>query len=118
MARSGATRMDMIQYFTEYVVAAKAALDLFKSAKDELPKEVADKAQAQIDKAETALKNGEAEFAKKLGFRLCRCEFPPQIMLWKADIRKNVCPKCGDKYPPDPPKVGVLQMPKAIPGVR
>jgi hypothetical protein len=93
--------MDVIQYFTEFFVSAKSALDLYKSVKSELPNDVATKVQAEIDKAETALENGKAELAKKLGFRLCRCEFPPQIMLWKADIRKNVCPKCGDLYPPD-----------------
>lgn len=109
--------MDVIQYFTEYLTSAKAALDVVKGVQGILPKDKADKAEAEIKKAEAALKNGQAELAKKLGFRLCRCEFPPQIMLWKADIRKNVCPACGDKYPPDQ-NVGVLKMPPGLGGRR
>jgi hypothetical protein len=88
--------------WAEYFAAAKTVLDLFKAVKDDLPKgEQADKAQKQIEKAEAALKNSEAEFAKSVGYRLCRCTFPPQIMLWKNDIRKNVCPECGDVFPPE-----------------
>ncbi|WP_316215156.1 hypothetical protein [Bradyrhizobium sp. SZCCHNR2035] len=106
--------MDVIQYFTEFLASAKSALDLYKGVKDQLPKGMAEKAEAEIEKAEAALKNGKAELAKKLGYRLCRCEFPPHVMLWKADIRKNVCPKCGDKYPPDPKPVGQLRMPPGL----
>jgi hypothetical protein len=66
-----------------------------------LPKgQKSDEATQQIEKAEQALKKSEAEFAKGLGFRLCRCTWPPQIMLWDKDRRKNVCPACGDLYPP------------------
>jgi hypothetical protein len=102
---------DVVQYFTEAVTGLKAALDLYKGAKSELAHDAAKKADAEIAKAEIALKNGEAELAKKLGFRLCRCEFPPPIMLWDKGRRKSVCPKCGDIYPPDTkqPQVRIIR---------
>ena len=75
--------------WTEYLGAAKTALDILRGVQAELPKgEKADKAQKQIDQAADAIKKSEAELAKGLGFRLCRCTFPPQIMLWKADQRE------------------------------
>lgn len=93
--------MDYVQYFTEAVTAVKGALDVVRGVQAVLPKEKADAVAAELGKAEVAVKQSQAELAKGLGFRLCRCEFPPNIMLWKADIKKNVCPKCADKYPPD-----------------
>lgn len=94
--------MDYVQYFIEGVTAVKGALDVVKGVQGVLPKDKADAVATELGKAEVAVKQSQAELAKGLGFRLCRCEFPPNIMLWKADIRKNVCPKCADKYPPDP----------------
>jgi hypothetical protein len=83
-----------------YLTAAKTALDLLKGVQSELPKgEKADKAQEQITKAESSLKESKAELAKALGFRLCRCEFPPPIMLWNKDQRVHICPSCGDHWP-------------------
>jgi hypothetical protein len=87
----------------EYLGAAKAALDLLKGVQSELPKgDKSDKAKEQITKAETSLKQSEAELAKALGFRLCRCSFPPTIMLWNKDQRVHICPSCGDRYPHRP----------------
>src|ERR1700684_126227 len=81
-----------------YLTAAKTALDIIKGVRSELPKgPEADKAQAQIDKAESALRTSEAELAKSLGFKLCMCKFPPSIMLWSATERSNICPVCGDR---------------------
>jgi hypothetical protein len=48
----------------------------------------------------------EAQFAKALGYQLCKCEFPPTTMLTVGYVRSNVgqlktgdpifeCPKCG-----------------------
>jgi hypothetical protein len=84
-----------------YLTAAKTALDIIKGIRSELPKGPrADEAQRQIEKAESALKISEAELAKTLGFKLCRCKFPPTIMLWSAPERTNICPVCGDRNPP------------------
>jgi hypothetical protein len=93
----------------EYIGAIKTVIDIFKGIKSELPAgEKAEKAQAGIDKAEAALKTAEADVAKTLGFKLCKCTFPPQIMLWKENLKTNVCPSCGHEYPPKP-KIGELK---------
>jgi hypothetical protein len=87
----------------EYLGAAKTALDILKGIQSELPKsEQSDKAHEQIAKAETSLQLSQAELAKALGYKLCRCAFPPPIMLWKKDQRVHVCPDCGDHYPHRP----------------
>jgi hypothetical protein len=84
----------------EYIPLAKSAFDLVKGLIGALPKEKANEVGEQLKKAEEALKKSEAELAKKLGFRLCRCTWPPQIMTWDKTTRKHVCPKCGDIWPP------------------
>jgi cellobiose-specific phosphotransferase system component IIA len=84
-----------------YLTAAKTALDIIKGIRSELPKgPEADKAQQQIEKAEAALKTSHAQLAKSLGFKLCKCSFPPPIMLWHAADRLHICPACGDRFPP------------------
>jgi hypothetical protein len=85
----------------EYLAAAKTTLDIFRGIQSELPKGAkAEHAQKEIEKAEQSLRASEAELAKALGYRLCRCEFPPHIMLWNKDVQASICPKCGDRYPP------------------
>jgi hypothetical protein len=84
----------------EYLSALKTTLDIFKGIRSEIPSgPKADEAQRQIDKAEDALQKAEAELAKGLGYKLCRCTFPPQIMLWNKEEQTNICPKCGDRNP-------------------
>jgi hypothetical protein len=83
----GGTIAMAIAEFLEFLAAAKSTLDIYKGVKGELPNEAAQKAEVEIAKAETALERGEAELAKKLGFRLCRCKFPPPIMLWDKNER-------------------------------
>lgn len=57
-----------------------------------------------LQTAEKAAKIAEAEIAKALGYELCKCEFPPNIMLAvgyhneRGGGRKGPvyeCPKCG-----------------------
>jgi hypothetical protein len=59
---------------------------------------------AAADQVEAAAKVAEAEIAKALGYELCRCQFPPTVMLtvgYTTDMgdRKGgpvfECPKCG-----------------------
>src|ERR1700719_2156962 len=49
----------------------------------------------KIDKAEELVRRADAELAKSLGYPLCQCTWPPQIMLWKQEVSASVCPKCG-----------------------
>jgi hypothetical protein len=92
------------QDWTAYLTAAKTALDMIKGIWSELPKSRdTEKAQHHIEQAEIALNVSKAELAKSLGHKLCQCTFPPQIMLWNAVERKQVCPVCGNTFPPPQP---------------
>jgi hypothetical protein len=90
----------------------KSALDLFrtamgaaKEAKDMLPdsdeKEAFSKS---LEAAEKAVALAEAEAAKSLGYQLCQCTFPPQIMLSQGyddnSEEKFRCSKCSKSWPP------------------
>jgi hypothetical protein len=56
--------------------------------------------EAKIYAAEEALRKANASLASGLGYKLCKCTFPPQIMLWNKERRTNICPACGDYNPP------------------
>jgi hypothetical protein len=84
--------------------AVRSALSLLKEAKDLLP--AGDHRQAAISQAlataESSSRIAEAEIAKAFGYELCKCEFPPTIMLAvgyhsTGTTRGPVheCPKCG-----------------------
>jgi hypothetical protein len=51
----------------------------------------------KIAAAENALKRADAALAQKLGFQLCQCTYPPQIMLWREQEKITKCPnpECG-----------------------
>lgn len=90
--------------WTDYLRAARAILSLFDKIRTQLPSAAhQSELKEQIALAETALKTTEAELAKKLGYRICRCTFPPQVMLWHQARRKDICARCGNVYPPDSP---------------
>jgi len=93
--------------------AVKAAFDAIRSAiggvreirklgdGSEQQKKVVDDA---LDLAERTVAVAEAEVAKALGYELCKCQFPPTIMLTvghKSDRGGSgtgpvfECPKCG-----------------------
>jgi hypothetical protein len=93
-----------ISEWTEYLRAAREVLSLFDKVHSQIPSE-GERSQLKnhIAIADAALKTTEAELAKKLGYRICRCTFPPQVMLWDQARRKDVCAKCGNVYPPDMP---------------
>lgn len=90
---------------TEYLTAARTVLELFKGIKSELPKGPrAERAEAQIQQAEQALRAAESKLAKELGYTLCQCTFSPQIMLSKGRHAKRGeeifrCAQCGKQEP-------------------
>ena len=89
----------------EFVSTSKGAIDLLKAAVGLLPKGPdADEVQRKVDKADSELQLGRAQLAKALGYHLCQCAFPPQIMLsvgrhpqFGKEIFK--CPSCGKQEP-------------------
>lgn len=44
-----------------------------------------------------------------LGYRLCPCTYPPQVMLWNSTKRTEYCPHChAEHLPYDPDAIGRL----------
>ena len=78
--------------------AAKDTMSLLRSAASLLPTgEKRAEIEGKISAAEEALKRSDAKLARELGFKLCDCTFPPQIMLWKEAEKSRICPNpiCG-----------------------
>lgn len=79
-------------------------LGVFKDAKELLPDDKKAAAAAAIESSENQIAIAEAQIAQALGYQLCRCSFPPVIMLTVGTIedhktRTNApvyeCPSCG-----------------------
>lgn len=97
-----------IEHLTAYIVAAKNILEIFKGIRAELPKnEKTDDLVIDIERAEDALQKSAAELAQALGYNLCKCTFPPQIMLWHENEKAHVCPnpRCGRRIQLQPVQV-------------
>lgn len=78
-----------------WVDAVKATFSLLTIAKDALPKgKQRDEIEVKLREAEGSMKRADAKFAKELGLKLCDCEFPPNVMLWRETERAHVCPHC------------------------
>jgi hypothetical protein len=84
--------------------AMREMLSVFKDAKDLLPEERKAAAAVAIESSEKQLAIAEAQIAQALGYHLCKCSFPPVIMLTvgtiedaKTRTNKPVyeCPSCG-----------------------
>ena len=76
-----------VAYFATQLICKVVywVLDGFKTAK------------IAIKEADTAFKLAESEIAQNLGYQLCRCTWPPQIMLsieQEEHGEKFQCPKC------------------------
>lgn len=83
------------------------AISLFKKTIELIPngpeKEVVDKS---FNEAEKAFKLAEVKTAQELGYQLCKCTWPPQIMLsigYEEYDEKFKCPKCNRIWPPAEP---------------
>lgn len=91
-----------------WLTASNSALQLMKSAFAMLPASVdRDAIEAKLKEAEDALRRSDAKLAKELGYRLCECTFPPQIMLWREADQAQVCPNaaCGRRISWQRPEV-------------
>ena len=89
--------------FLAAIQSFKALLDVFKMAKDTLPDDSPQKAEItmQINAAEKATQLAEAQAAETLGYPLCQCTWPPQIMLRDSKRDVSICGKCGVEWPKD-----------------
>ena len=89
------------------------SIGLIKKTKDLLPdskeKEIIEKS---LEEAAKASKLAESQIAQALGYKLCQCTFPPQIMLSQGYKEQNYhhqeeffCPRCKKSSiaPPNKP---------------
>lgn len=94
-----------IDQFSDYVQAGKETISLLQAAVGLMPKgDNRDRAEVEIARAERALRMSEARAAQSLGYKLCQCTLPPQIMLSKGlhpvhDNEIFECPKCKKQDP-------------------
>jgi hypothetical protein len=77
----------------EFIKAGSEAIVLLKALYPLLPTQAQDEIEAKIEAVEEALHKANVELAKTWDYKLCRCTFPPQIMLWNKDKRTNICPE-------------------------
>ena len=95
----------IIDKITDYFRAGKEAVSLIQASIQLMPKgSERDKAEAEIARAERALQLSEVSAAKSLGYLLCQCKFPPEIMLSvgrHAEHDKEIfkCQSCAKQEP-------------------
>lgn len=69
--------------------AVRSMLGVFKDAKDLLPEGKREAVEKAVEASERQLKIAEAEIATALGYKLCQCQFPPNIMLSVGVIARH-----------------------------
>lgn len=88
------------------------AMGLAKTVQEALPESVEkDQIERSLAEAKKAANLAEAQIANALGYKLCKCTFPPQIMLsqgYKDTGYKHeeeyLCPNCKKSSIPPPDK--------------
>jgi hypothetical protein len=85
----------IFQDIIQYIHSVKEVLDLLKAGVGLLPSAKRVEVGQKIAAAKDALKRADAALAQQLGFELCRCTYPPQIMLWHEQEKVTKCPRCG-----------------------
>ena len=97
--------MTYVSDIKDWLGLGQTAILLLKETLPLLPKGKSDELEVAITRASEALSRSDAALAKALGYKLCKCTFPPQPMLWVKSEDAEVCPNCGTKGPPKTPQV-------------
>lgn len=93
-----------IEAVTAGVKLLAESIGLIKQTKDLLPDGANKTAiEKSLHEADKATKLAESQIALALGYKLCKCTFPPQIMLSKGYTKGGnhfideefLCPKCN-----------------------
>lgn len=99
----GAAVLESLGALQAGIQSVKEAVTLYrewKAAKGGMP----DDLEQKLEQAEQQLKLAEAGAARDLGYRLCKCAFPPQIMtVTRVDddgMEHWRCQKCGREQGP------------------
>ena len=92
---------EVLEAFTKGLTVLKEAIGLVHSANDRLPPgESQAVIQQKIEEAERLIQVGHAAVGQSLGFQLCHCTWPPQVMAStgyneKTQVEQFTCSNCG-----------------------
>lgn len=93
--------LHIIEAYTKSLTAVRGVIDLLKNAANQLPQgEQKSSVEGKVKEAERALGLANAEMGHALGYQLCQCSWPPQIMVTIGAAEKGKeeqvkCPNCG-----------------------
>ena len=93
--------LQVLEAFTKGLTLLKEAIGLVHSANDQLPAGEPQKAiQQKVEEAERLIQVGHATVGESLGFQLCHCTWPPQVMASngyseETQVEQFTCPNCG-----------------------
>jgi hypothetical protein len=89
----------LLEPFKEGISLLQSAVSIISQVKNLLPKDTkSQELHSKLTDAETNLKLSEVAFAKEIGYQLCKCTWPPQIMLSIGEVdygEKYKCPSCN-----------------------
>lgn len=89
---------------SEGIGMVRSVVEIIKTILTILPTKERHEAALMLQKAEERLGVSEAKVAEGIGYQLCRCTWPPQIMLYAGDAEygeKSRCPVCKRIVSPD-----------------
>jgi len=93
--------LQVLEAFTKGLTILKEAINFVHSANDQLPAGEPQKAiQQKVEEAERLIQVGHATVGESLGFQLCHCTWPPQVMgssgySEETHVEQFTCPNCG-----------------------
>ena len=91
----------VLEAFTKGLTVLKEAIGLVHSANDQLPAGEQKKSiQQKVEEAERLIQVGHASVGQSLGFQLCHCTWPPQVMAStgfneQTQVEQFTCSNCG-----------------------
>jgi len=96
-----------IALITSGLALANQAISALKNLGGMIPDEnEKERVSGELQKAQQDLKLGEAQMAHGMGYKICKCTFPPQICLSIGrpnGFEQSQCPKCSLLHPPNLP---------------
>ena len=87
-----------LKIFSDGISSLGTVVTTVKSVIDMLPHREKEEASRKLLEVEEKLQVAEAQIAKGLGYELCKCTWPPQIMLHAGEAEygeKFRCSACG-----------------------
>jgi len=93
--------LQVLEAFTKGLTVLKVAIGLVHTANDQLPAgEQQTAIQQKVEEAERLIQVGHASVGQSLGFQLCHCTWPPQVMAStgfneKTQVEQFTCSNCG-----------------------